>query len=57
VLPAGSRDFNDIWKQKMTGFDLGKRKQGESIAYRLDGRALLATSEGARPPLIEVVRR
>lgn len=27
VLPAGSPDFNDIWKQKMTGFDLGKRKQ------------------------------
>src|ERR1700752_2095065 len=31
VLPAGSRDFNDIWKQKMIGFDFGKRKQGESI--------------------------
>ena len=46
VLPAASKNFNDIWKQKMTGFDLGKRKQGESIAYRLDGKALLATSEG-----------
>ena len=56
VLPAKSRDFNDIWKQKMIGFDLGKRKQGESITYRLDGKAFLATSEGKQSPLIQVVR-
>ena len=56
VLPAGSRDFNDIWKQRMTGFDLGKRKQGESITYRLDGKAFLATSEGKQSPLIQVQR-
>lgn len=56
VLPAGSKDFDDIWKQKMTGFDLGKRKQGESITYRLDGDALLATSEGKQSPLIQVER-
>ena len=56
VLPASSKDFNDIWKQKMTGFDLGKRKQGESITYRLDGDALLATSEGKQSPLIQVER-
>jgi len=56
VLPAGSRDFNDIWKQRMTGFDLGKRKQGESITYRLDGKAFLATSEGKQSPLIQVLR-
>src|SRR5690349_18567747 len=56
VLPASSKDFNDIWKQKMTGFDLGKRKQGESITYRLDGNALLATSEGKQSPLIQVER-
>ncbi len=55
VLPAG-RDFDDIWKQKMTGFDLGKRKQGESITYRLDGKAFLATSEGKQSPLIQVLR-
>ena len=55
VLPNSS-DFNDIWKQKMTGFDLGKRKQGEAITYRLDGKALLATSEGKQPPLIQVLR-
>jgi hypothetical protein len=57
VLPAGSNDFNDIWKQRMVGFDLGKRKQGESIAYRSDGKALLATSEGRGSPLIQVERR
>ena len=56
VLPANSKDFNDIWKQKMTGFDFGKRKQGESITYRLDGDALLATSEGKQSPLIQVER-
>ena len=56
VLPSSSNDFNDIWKQKMTGFDLGKRKQGESITYRLDGDALLATSEGKQSPLIQVER-
>ena len=56
VLPVGASNFDDIWKQKMTGFDLGKRKQGESITYRLDGRALLATSEGKQSPLIQVER-
>jgi hypothetical protein len=56
VLPAGTSNFDDIWKQKMTGFDLGKRKQGESITYRLDGKALLATSEGKQSPLIQVER-
>jgi len=55
VLPAGASNFDDIWKQKMTGFDLGKRKQGESITYRLDGKALLATSEGKQSPLIMVL--
>jgi len=54
VLPRGATNFDDIWKQKMIGFDLGKRKQGEAIAYRLDGRALLATSEGKQSPLIQV---
>jgi hypothetical protein len=56
VLPSNAPNFDDIWKQKMIGFDLGKREQGESIAYRLDGKALLATSEGKQPPLIQVER-
>ena len=57
VLPANTRDFNAIWKEKMTGINLGKRKQGESITYRLDSKALLATSEGKQSPLIQVERR
>jgi hypothetical protein len=57
ILPPESRSFDDIWKQRMSTIDLGTRKQGEAIAYRLDGRALLATSEGKRSPLIQVVRR
>lgn len=56
-LPAKSTDFNDIWNQKMIGFDLGKREQGEGIAYRADGEALLATSEGRNSPIFQVVRR
>jgi hypothetical protein len=56
ILPAGSKDFNEIWKQRMTGFDLGKRQQGESITYRLDGKAFLASSEGKRSPLFQVER-
>jgi hypothetical protein len=57
TLPARSRNFDDIWNQTLTRFDLGKRKQGESIAYRLDGNALLATSEGKQPDLFQVGRR
>ena len=57
VLTDARTPFDQIWKQPLKPLDLGKRKQGESIAYRLDGRALLATSEGNHPPLIEVVRR
>lgn len=54
VLPASSRNFNDVWKQKITSFSLGQREQGEAITYRADGKALLATSEGKNPPLIQV---
>ena len=57
VLQAGTANFNDVWKQRMVPFDLGKRKQGESITYRLDSRALLTTSEGKEPPLIQVERK
>lgn len=57
VLGDARAPFDQIWRQPLKPLDLGKRKQGESIAYRLDGRALLATSEGAHPPLIEVLRR
>jgi hypothetical protein len=57
VLPGGSNNFSDIWSQRMVGFDLGVRKQGESITYRSDGKALLATSEGKLSPIVMVVRK
>ena len=56
VLPEAGAPFNDIWKQPLQPIDIGERKQGEAIGYRLDGRALLATSEGKRSPLFQVVR-
>jgi hypothetical protein len=57
VLPTASKNFNDIWKQTATGFNLGQREQGESITYRADGKAILVTSEGNLPPLIQVELR
>jgi hypothetical protein len=57
VLPEAGASFNQIWKQPLQAIALGERKQGEAIGYRLDGRALLATSEGKRAPLTQVVRR
>jgi hypothetical protein len=57
VLPDANAPFNQIWKQPLIAIDLGERKQGEAIGYRLDGRALLATSEGKRAPLLQVERR
>ncbi len=56
VLPKGAA-FNAIWNQPLRPLGLGQRKQGEAVAYRLDGKALLATSEGLIAPLIQVVRR
>ncbi len=55
TLPAGSNDFDDIWRQAPAAYSLGPRMQGESIAYRLDGAALLATSERTPTPLFELV--
>ena len=57
VLPHASSAFNRIWKQPLKSIGLGERKQGEAIGYRLDGKALLATSEGRPAPLLQVVRR
>jgi hypothetical protein len=57
VLPDASAPFDSIWKQPMRTVDLGKRKHGETVCYRLDGKALLATSERLPTPLIEIVRR
>jgi hypothetical protein len=55
TLPEGSKSFDDIWRQTPAALSLGPRLQGEAVAYRLDGAALLATSEKAPTPLFEVV--
>jgi hypothetical protein len=55
VLPQ-DRPFDEIWNQEWAPIELAPRRQGESICYRADGRALLATSEGSPCPLQEVER-
>jgi hypothetical protein len=57
VLPNANASFDSIWKQPMQTVDLGLRKHGETITYRLDGKALLATSERLPTPLIQAERR
>ncbi|HEX3559103.1 MAG TPA: hypothetical protein VHU19_07860 [Pyrinomonadaceae bacterium] len=47
-------NFDEVWRQTPAVISLGARRQGESVCYRLDGAALLATSEGEHPPLYEV---
>ena len=55
--PAGAPAFDDVWGVTPAPVSLGPRAQGEAVAYRLDGRALLATSEIAPSPLLQVERR
>jgi hypothetical protein len=55
ALPEGSKEFDEVWRQRPTAVSLGPRLQGESVGYRLDGAALLATSEKTPTPLFEVV--
>ena len=50
-------EFNDIWDQKPTAFDLGPRVIGEAIAYSSDGDSLFATTERMNAPLIRVIRK
>ena len=54
-VPAGG-PFDDVWSQPPAPVDLGPRLQGEAVAYRLDGRALLTTSEISPTPLQQVER-
>ena len=57
VLAEKKAAFNTIWKEPLASISLGSRKQGEAITYRLDGKALLMTSEGSPMPLFQVERR
>ena len=57
VLETDSSAFDTIWNRPLVTISLGSRKQGESITYRLDGKALLMTSEGSPMPLFQIERR
>ena len=57
VLPADAKAFDAIWRERPRVVNLDARRQGEAIAYSLDGRSILTTSEGVPAPLGEVVRR
>lgn len=48
--------FDVIWRQEPTRIQIGLLVQSEAIAYRHDGRAVYATSEGRRSPIYEVER-
>lgn len=54
TAPTG--DFDAIWQRRVTPVALAPRQQGEAIAYRSDGAALLTTSEGSPAPLHQVTR-
>lgn len=49
--------FDSIWNQPLMVVDIGNRKHGEAITYRLDGKALMTTSERLPTPLFEMVRK
>jgi hypothetical protein len=57
VLKDANAPFDSIWQQPVDTLDLGKRSHGETVTYRLDGKALLATSERLPTPLFQIVRK
>lgn len=57
TLPDSESNFDAIWAQPPTPVDLGKRDHGESIAYNIDGSALIAGSEGENEPLFQIDRK
>lgn len=57
TLPEESSNFDDVWKQKPDVIDIGKRDGGEAVCYSADGNSIFATSEGKKPPLIQIVRK
>jgi hypothetical protein len=57
VLPNKAKIFDEIWQQKPQKIELGKREQGEAVAYSADGKAIYATSEERDSPIIEVQRK
>ncbi|MCY7377404.1 MAG: hypothetical protein LH472_15700 [Pyrinomonadaceae bacterium] len=54
ILPETAKNFDEIWKQKPSIIQLGKREQGEAVAYSIDGETIYATSESRNSPFIKV---
>ena len=48
--------LDQVWEQKPAVVRLGSRPQGEAVCYTLDGKSILATSEGSPAAVIEVPR-
>jgi hypothetical protein len=46
--------FESVWQQTPTVIQVGPRRQGEAVCYRLDGAALVLTSEGIPAMFYEV---
>ncbi len=57
TLAEKSSNFDDVWKQKSAVIDIGQRDGGEAVCYSADGNSIFATSEGKKPPLIQIVRK
>ncbi|HEX6279129.1 MAG TPA: hypothetical protein VFZ49_03850 [Pyrinomonadaceae bacterium] len=56
TLPAGTSNFDEIWKQKPMRIDLGKREVGEAVAYSPDGMFVVAISEKKNTP-VNIIQR
>ena len=48
--------FDEVWKQKAVVIKLGQRTQGEAVCYSLEGRSIIATSEGRPAAVVEAPR-
>ena len=57
VIPTESANFDAIWSSAISIIDVGSRSVGEAIAYSLDGRSLILTSEGRNKPILVVSRK
>lgn len=54
ILPDAAANFDEIWKQKPTLIQTGKRKQGEAVSYSTTGETIFLTSENPNSPVIKI---
>jgi hypothetical protein len=54
TLPDAATNFDEIWKQKPTLIQTGKRKQGEAVSYSTSGETVYLTSENLNSPIIKI---